>query len=68
MPDYDGNTNYHPIKRLIHQTEMPRNIETIAEAGSDCEMGEQQIAVENQDSNGMKTPEDMSSIQSVIIR
>lgn len=47
---------------------MPRNIETIAEAGSNCEMGEQDMAVENADSIGIKSPEEMSSIQSVIIR
>ena len=49
---------------------MPRNIETIAEAGSDCEMGEQEIADEKLDCSDSqaKTPDELSSIQSVIIR
>ena len=71
MPDADsaanGNTHYHQVKRLCHQTEMPI-FETGAGPGSDCQMDEEEDFAEKSDSAGLKTPEEMSSIQSVIIR
>ena len=71
MPDADsavnGNTHYHQVKRLCHQTEMPI-FETGAGPGSDCQMDEEEDLAEKSDSAGLKTPEEMSSIQSVIIR
>ena len=71
MPDADsavnGNTHYHRVKRLCHQTEMPI-FETGAGPGSDCQMDEEEDLAEKSDSAGLKTPEEMSSIQSVIIR
>ena len=49
---------------------MPRNIETVVEVGSDCEMGDPEIAVEKKIIESMEgqSPNDSSEMHSVIIR
>ena len=58
MPDADsavnGNTHYHQVKRLCHQTEMPV-IVTGAGPDSDRQMDEEEEVAEKSDSAGVKT-------------